>query len=152
MPAKSIVPSILAAGAALVLGASAHAAIGGAGSTAVRSAPIAPVENVQFIFGGRNYCWYNHGWRGAGWYWCGSNWRRGIGWGGPWGWRGWGVRPPRNRMAGTPVVRPRPGIQRNVRPNPGAQGNMRPSRRPGNMTQRGPSTGGPGGPMSQRQP
>jgi hypothetical protein len=45
---------------------------------------VAPtnVEQVQFIFGGRNYCWYDYGWRGPGFYWCGYAMRRGLGWGG----------------------------------------------------------------------
>lgn len=42
-----------------------------------------------FIFGGRNYCWYDNGWNGAGWYWCGYAYNYGAGWGGPYGWRGW---------------------------------------------------------------
>ena len=28
-------------------------------------------EQAQFIFGGQNYCWYDGGWRGPGFYWCG---------------------------------------------------------------------------------
>ena len=46
-------------------------------------------EKTQFIWGGRNYCWYGAGWQGAGYYWCGYAWRRGYGWGGPVGWHGW---------------------------------------------------------------
>ncbi len=49
----------------------------------------APVQNVQFLFSGRNYCWYPVGWHGAGYYWCGYANRRGFGWGGPVGWHGW---------------------------------------------------------------
>jgi hypothetical protein len=47
------------------------------------------LDRVQFIFGGRNYCWYTSAWRGPGFYWCGYAWRRGLGWGGGQGWRGW---------------------------------------------------------------
>jgi hypothetical protein len=47
------------------------------------------MEQVQFIFGGRNYCWYDYGWRGPGFYWCGYAMRRGLGWGGGAGWHGW---------------------------------------------------------------
>src|SRR5258707_14832994 len=47
------------------------------------------VEQAQFIFGGRNYCWYDDGWRGPGFYWCGYAFRPGLGWGGGAGWRGW---------------------------------------------------------------
>src|SRR5580698_5375569 len=43
-----------------------------------------------YVYGGRNYCWYDGGWRGRGYYWCGYAWRRGYGWGGGYGWRGWG--------------------------------------------------------------
>jgi hypothetical protein len=67
-------------------------------------------ETVQFSWRGRRYCWYNAGWRGGGWYWCGYNRRRGLGWGGPAGWHGW------RRPGQRPITRPprpgRPGIQR----------------------------------------
>jgi hypothetical protein len=52
-------------------------------------------QDVQYYFGGRQYCFYPNGWRGPGYYWCGYNWRRGYGWGGPMGWRGWGRPAPR---------------------------------------------------------
>ncbi len=42
-----------------------------------------------FAFGGRNYCFYDNGWNGPGWYWCGSAYNDGYGWGGPSGWNGW---------------------------------------------------------------
>lgn len=48
------------------------------------------LEKTQYFYGGRNYCWYGGGWQGPGYYWCGYAWRRGLGWGGPIGWRGWG--------------------------------------------------------------
>jgi hypothetical protein len=54
-----------------------------------RADGVAPIETVQFIWGGRNYCWYDSGWRGPGWYWCGYDGRRGLGWGGVYGWHGW---------------------------------------------------------------
>jgi hypothetical protein len=47
------------------------------------------LEPVQYIYGGRNYCWYDGGWHGPGWYRCGYRWHRGYGWGGGYGWRGW---------------------------------------------------------------
>ena len=49
----------------------------------------ATLQQAQFLWGGRNYCWYDGGWRGPGYYWCGYAWRRGYGWGGPGGWHGW---------------------------------------------------------------
>ena len=64
------------------------------------------IEQAQFIFGGRNYCWYDDGWQGPGYYWCGYAWRRGFGWGGGEGWHGWHRGGPGGRV----VVRPgRPG-------------------------------------------
>ncbi len=50
--------------------------------------------DVQYVYGGRNHCWYPNGWHGPGWYWCGYRWRRGLGWGGPAGWQGWAYGPP----------------------------------------------------------
>ncbi|WP_412772788.1 hypothetical protein [Nitrobacter sp.] len=47
------------------------------------------IQPVQFFYGGRNYCWYDDGWRGPGFYWCGYAFRRGLGWGGGAGWHGW---------------------------------------------------------------
>ena len=49
-----------------------------------------PLIDAQYAWGGRQYCWYWDAWRGPGWYWCGFAFRRGYGWGGPEGWRGWG--------------------------------------------------------------
>src|SRR5262245_19687599 len=43
-----------------------------------------------FVFEGHSYCWYDDGWRGPGWIRCGFQLRRGLGWGGPTGWHGWG--------------------------------------------------------------
>ena len=60
------------------------------------------VEQTQFIWGGRNYCWYPDGWRGPGWYWCGYRLRRGLGWGGPMGFRGWSHGGPRVIHRGGP--------------------------------------------------
>ncbi|MHB8886740.1 MAG: hypothetical protein ACYC5H_16985 [Methylovirgula sp.] len=62
-----------------------------ADQTAIHQATtdFAPVQNVQYMWGGRGYCWYPTGWHGPGWYWCGYAWRRGFGWGGGYGWHGW---------------------------------------------------------------
>jgi hypothetical protein len=60
------------------------------------------IENVQYIFGGRNYCFYPAGWHGPGWYWCGYNLRRGYGWGGGYGFRGWDHRGYRGGHRGGP--------------------------------------------------
>lgn len=60
------------------------------------AAPDGLFKKAQWAWGGRRYCFYEYGWRGPGYYWCGYNARRGFGWGGPLGWNGWGrtyVRP-----------------------------------------------------------
>jgi hypothetical protein len=70
--------------------ATADADVGdGIVSANIGQARIAPVDNVQFFFGGQNYCWYDSGWQGPGWYWCGYAWRSGYGWGGGMGFHGW---------------------------------------------------------------
>ncbi len=62
-------------------------------SFGVYSPTEAPLfEQAQFLWSGRDYCWYDFGWHGAGYYWCGYAGRRGYGWGGPEGWHGWGHR------------------------------------------------------------
>ncbi len=77
----------------LVLAAHAHAAAVGfltetLESTCKRSEPI---ERIQyFTTNGDEYCWYDDGWNGPGWYCCGDEWIAGYGWGGGYGWNGWG--------------------------------------------------------------
>ena len=44
------------------------------------------VEQAQFFWNDHQYCFYEDGWRGPGWYMCGYEWRRGYGWGGGRGW------------------------------------------------------------------
>ena len=49
------------------------------------------VERTQYYsLDDQNYCWYDDGWQGPGWYWCGYESDVGAGWGGPYGWNGWG--------------------------------------------------------------
>ena len=115
----------------------------GVGGFAVRDslAESSPVERAQFVWAGRNYCWYDSAWSGPGWYWCGYAWRRGFGWGGPVGWHGW--RRPVHRTHVVhhhhrPVNRPghhrppahRPPATRPPSNRPGG-GNNRPGNRPG---------------------
>jgi hypothetical protein len=50
---------------------------------------LAVIEQVQYRYGGHRHCWYGDGWNGAGWYWCGYGARRGYGYGGGEGYRGW---------------------------------------------------------------
>jgi hypothetical protein len=81
----------IAAGFAGPLAASAEAAIGdGALGLRPAAAQLAPVEKVQWVYGGQGYCWYPDGWHGPGFYVCGSSAVVGVGWGGGYGWNGWG--------------------------------------------------------------
>ena len=137
----------LAAAAALIaqlaLPASATLGVGG---FAVRDslAESSPVENAQFVWGGRNYCWYASAWRGPGWYQCGFAWRRGLGWGGGAGWHGWHRpvhrpghhhRPPAHRPPAN-----RPGHNRPGNNRPGH--NRPPAHRPGGNRGGGQNRGG----------
>jgi hypothetical protein len=87
---KLVLSIALAAGFAIPLAGSAEAAIGD-GALGLSSAvgQLAPIQKVQFVFGGQNYCWYDNGWQGPGFYWCGYAWNTGVGWGGGYGWNGW---------------------------------------------------------------
>ena len=75
----------IAAGFALPLAGSAEAAMGGA----LPKTGFLPVENAQMVYLGHNFCWYDGGWQGPGFYWCGYAWNNGNGWGGGEGWHGW---------------------------------------------------------------
>jgi hypothetical protein len=81
----------------------ATAALAGGGLTDnVSAEPLAPfattsvdhlrldIQYYPYLHGGRRYCWYDGGWHGPGWYWCGYRYRHGFGWGGGVGWLGWG--------------------------------------------------------------
>jgi hypothetical protein len=137
----------------LAIGLSAALALGILSTATTQAMPVAPLhfdggeagllQQTQFFFGGRRYCFYWDGWRGPGWYWCGYAFRRGIGWGGPRGWHGWhvGARPRHGRPGVGPRPRPRPphvGQRPGRRPNVG----QRPGR-PANAGQR-PGAGRPG--------
>jgi hypothetical protein len=96
----------------------------------IQSALPTDIEQAQFVYLGRNYCWYDRGWRGPGFYWCGYAWRRGLGWGGGAGWRGWHHRG--GHAIGRPVPRPghgpigRPGGRPGGHPGVGHPGGGRP--------------------------
>jgi hypothetical protein len=55
-----------------------------------RGSGLPIMQSVQFYWSGRHYCWYDDGWHGPGYYWCGYRLREGFGWGGGIGWHGWG--------------------------------------------------------------
>lgn len=107
------------------------------------------IEQSQFVYLGRNYCFYDDGWNGPGWYWCGYRYRPGYGWGGGLGWRGWGRGGGRfggSRFGGQRFVGPRVGGQRFV--GPGGGGGQRfvgPRAGGGGRFGGGGGGGGPGG-------
>jgi hypothetical protein len=79
----------VAIGGALPIAGSANATISAGGMRAALDS-LAVVEHVQYYrYGGHRHCWYDNGWNGAGWYWCGYGARRGYGYGGGEGYRGW---------------------------------------------------------------
>ena len=60
-----------------------------AGKLGAAANRLSLIEKTQFIFEEKEYCWYDHGWNGPGWYWCGYATREGFGWGGRLGWHHW---------------------------------------------------------------
>ena len=67
-----------------IIGASVGAApVVGPGTVHGAAASLNVVEQVQFIWLGHNYCWYDDGWNGPGWYWCDQYLVPGVGWGAP---------------------------------------------------------------------
>jgi hypothetical protein len=53
-----------------------------------------------YVHEGRRYCFYFDGWHGPGWYRCGFAFRRGLGWGGVYGWNDWSYGPYERRFGG----------------------------------------------------
>jgi hypothetical protein len=76
------------AGSSLMVGNANATTLGATGLSAAFDS-VAAVQQVDYRFGGRRHCWYPIGWHGPGWYWCGYANRRGHGWGGGDGYRGW---------------------------------------------------------------
>ena len=97
----------LAATAAVVIGGNARAASMSA-PAAMRTAAdsLKITENVQFFWSGHNYCWYDDGWNGPGWYWCDMYLQSGIGWGGGYGGHHWRGGHPHSYYQGGAAVMP----------------------------------------------
>jgi hypothetical protein len=93
---------IAAAGALLATATSAQAApLPGAGGLTAALADVNLVEQAAvrvYVHAGRRYCFYFNGWHGPGWYRCGFAWRRGLGWGGVYGWNDWYYGPAYSRF------------------------------------------------------
>jgi hypothetical protein len=90
---------LLAATAALCLtatGSSAMPMSAGALNSALDATNLVE-KSAVYVVEGRRYCFYFDGWHGAGWYRCGYAFRRGLGWGGVYGWQGWDYGPAARR-------------------------------------------------------
>jgi hypothetical protein len=74
---------------AVLLFGSAHAAPTGLADGARAGLDRLNILETVHMRRGQNYCWYEDGWNGSGWYVCGYAGRKGYGWGGPYGWNGW---------------------------------------------------------------
>ena len=61
--------------------------------TGIETGLVDHVAVRVYVHEGRRYCFYFDGWHGPGWYRCGFAWRRGIGWGGVYGWNSWTYGP-----------------------------------------------------------
>jgi hypothetical protein len=121
-------------------------------SLALRAAGDAqnPIQEVQYYWNGYNYCWYDYGWRGPGWYVCDYGpWVTGYWWGGPLGWNNWRVGRFEGRRRVGRAFGPGPGRQFT---GPSTQGRTfangsGPNRpRPGAVIVPGGGPGGVGGP------
>ena len=88
----AVASALLAVSAAPSLAEAAPVGASAANAIYIPGKPLT-LESVQYFYGGRRYCWYDNGWRGPGYYWCGYGARYGLGWGGGLGWRGWGGGP-----------------------------------------------------------
>jgi hypothetical protein len=142
----------------VALAATAAVAVGGNAGAASMSAPAAMrtaadnlkmTENVQFFWGDHNYCWYDDGWNGPGWYWCDMYLQSGIGWGGGYGWHSWRGGHPhsyyqgrRGGHDGTAVTRSSQGVKAVTRSSQGSKAVTRSSQGSKAVTR---SSGGGGG-------
>lgn len=99
---------LVAVAALLDFASAAPIALPGQSGAAINSSSV--IQQADYIWRGRRYCWYNRGWNGPGWYWCGYAWRGGYGWGGPRGWNAWawGGWAPGIVVGPNIVVRPAP--------------------------------------------
>src|SRR5689334_12191203 len=62
-------------------------------STGVGTGLVDQVAVRVYVHEGHRFCFYFDGWHGPGWYRCGFAHRRGLGWGGVYGWNDWSYGP-----------------------------------------------------------
>jgi hypothetical protein len=85
-------------GGSALAGVASAAPMSGFAGLLAAEAPLNPVEKTQYLWNGYDYCWYDDGWRGPGWYVCDYGpWITGSWWGGPSGWHNWRWRGPHLR-------------------------------------------------------
>src|SRR6266480_5961984 len=95
------ITTALVAGGTLMNGRAEAVPLGAPDAMRAASGQVDAIQNVQvFYWHGRRYCWYDDGWHGPGYYWCGYAWRSGYGWGGGYGWHGWRWRSGRRHWGG----------------------------------------------------
>lgn len=81
--------TIFLAGAPIMSASVSAAPMAAPGAIRAAADSLNMVERAQFSWLGHTYCWYDDGWNGPGWYWCGQYLTSGIGWGGGYGWHHW---------------------------------------------------------------
>ena len=79
--------------ATALIGAAPTAQASPAGSPAALRGAIDRIDMSElaavYVYGGHLYWFFFVGWSGPGWYWCGYRHRRGVGFGGAYGFHGW---------------------------------------------------------------
>ena len=63
----SLTAGLVLALAGATIGGRAHAAVIAPDGLRTAADEVSAVDQVQFVFRGRRYCWYYTGWRGPGW-------------------------------------------------------------------------------------
>ena len=85
-----LVAAMLMASSMLMVGRAQAAPISTADGMRTTADTLRLVERAQYVWNGRNYCWYDAGWKGPGWYVCSYGpWVSGLWWGGSSGWHNW---------------------------------------------------------------
>lgn len=114
-------------GLAIAVGAIVAATQANAGSFPVNSMTGAASDLVGQIIAvrvylreGHRYCFYFDGWHGPGWYRCGFAFRRGLGWGGVYGWDDWSYGPYESRFGDRHHYRERMGVETRSRRTTGS--------------------------------
>jgi hypothetical protein len=150
---RNLVVALAATAAVVVSGNAGAASMSAPAAMRTAADSLKMTENVQFFWSGHNYCWYDDGWNGPGWYWCDMYLQSGIGWGGGYGWHNWRGGHPRShykRSGGSQgvnaVTRSRQGVKATTHSSQGVNAVTR-SRQgvKGGGGQGGATSGGGGG-------